>query len=246
MRVFRGSALILLVLTTLAAPAATAAARSPAPASACADVKPLRTKTYAYAAYVRSSAVAYRRPGRGAIARFGRRNVNGADQVFGVLGALRNRACRPTWFRVQLPLRPNGRVGWVRARDVTLRIVRTRIVVDLSDRRVMLFRHGRFVLGGRAAIGTRATPTPVGRFYVNQRLIPRNPYGPYGVGAIGISAFSEVLTGWAQGGPVAIHGTNQPHLLGREVSNGCVRMHNGVVRHIFRLAYSGTPVTIRR
>lgn len=246
MRVFRGSALIPLLVVALVAPASAGAARSPAPARGCAEVKPLRTKTYAYAAYVRSSAAAYRRPGRGVIARFGRRNANGADQVFGVLGALRNRACRPTWFRVQLPMRPNGSVGWVRARDVTLRIVRTQIVVDLSDRRVMLFRNGRFVLGGRAAIGTRATPTPVGRFYVNQRLIPANPYGPYGVGAIGISAFSDVLTGWAQGGPVAIHGTNQPHLLGREVSNGCVRMHNGVVRHIFRLAYGGTPVTIRR
>ena len=173
-------------------------------------------------------------------------SVNGADQVFGVLGAVRNRACKATWYRVQLPMRPNGRVGYVRARDVILRIVRTRIVVDLSDRRVMLFRRGKFVLGGRAAVGTGATPTPTGSFYVNQRLIPTNPYGPYGIGAVGISAFSNVLTGWAQGGPVAIHGTNQPYLLGRQVSNGCIRMHNGVIRHIFRLAYGGTPVTIRR
>src|SRR2546423_7621812 len=41
------------------------------------------------------------------------------------------------------------------------------------------------------------------------RLIPTDPSGPYGPGAIGISAFSNVLTGWAQGGPVAIHGTNE-------------------------------------
>jgi lipoprotein-anchoring transpeptidase ErfK/SrfK len=109
----------------------------------------------------------------------------------------------------------------------------------------MLFRRGKFVLGGRAAIGANATPTPLGRFYVNQRLVPTNPYGPFGVGAIGISAFSNVLTGWAQGGPVAIHGTNQPQLLGRQVSNGCIRIHNAVMRQMFRLAYSGTPVTIR-
>ena len=245
-RVLRRSALVAVAATSLAAAAPAAAARAPQPSRGCADVKPLRTKTYAYGAYVRRSAVAYRRPGRSAIARFGARNVNGADQVFGVLGAVRNRACKATWYRVQLPMRPNGRVGYVRARDVILRIVRTRIVVDLSDRRVMLFRRGKFVLGGRAAVGTGATPTPTGSFYVNQRLIPTNPYGPYGIGAVGISAFSNVLTGWAQGGPVAIHGTNQPYLLGRQVSNGCIRMHNGVIRHIFRLAYGGTPVTIRR
>jgi lipoprotein-anchoring transpeptidase ErfK/SrfK len=163
-----------------------------------------------------------------------------------VPGAVRDRACNAVWYRVQLPTKPNGLVGYVRARDVILRIVRSRIVVDLSDRRVLLFRSGRYVLGGRAAIGTSATPTPVGRHYVNQRLIPTNPYGPFGVGAIGISAFSNVLTGWTQGGPVAIHGTNQPHLLGREVSNGCIRIHNAVMRRMFRLAYSGTPVTIRR
>jgi lipoprotein-anchoring transpeptidase ErfK/SrfK len=232
-----------LLLVLAADPAG--AERAPAPSRGCAK-PPLVTKTYAYAAYVKTSARAYRRPGRAPIARFWRRNRNGADQAFGVLSAVRNGACEAVWYRVQLPARPNGIVGYVRARDVILRIVRSRIVVDLSDRRVMLFRRGRFVLGGRAAIGTSATPTPTGRFYVNQRLIPTNPYGPFGVGAIGISAFSNVLTGWTQGGPVAIHGTNQPHLLGREVSNGCIRIHNGVMRHMFRLAYSGTPVTIRR
>jgi lipoprotein-anchoring transpeptidase ErfK/SrfK len=235
-----------LLATCLVAATPAGAERPPTPSRACANAKPVLTSTYAYAAYVRSSARAYRRPGRASIARFWRRNRNGADQVFGVLGAVRNRACKAVWFRVQLPTKPNGIVGYVRARDVILRIVRTQIVVDLSDRRVMLFRKGRYVMGGRAAVGTSATPTPVGRYYVNQRLIPTNPYGPFGVGAIGISAFSNVLTGWAQGGPVAIHGTNQPHLLGREVSNGCIRIHNAVMRQMFRLAYSGTPVMIRR
>jgi lipoprotein-anchoring transpeptidase ErfK/SrfK len=248
MRVLRGSALIGLLVLAFAAAAPAGAERSPAPsrARACADVKPMLTRTYAYAAYVKRSARAYRRPGRGLIARFERRNRNGADQVFGVLGAVRNRSCKAVWYRVQLPARPNGVVGYVRPWAVILRIVRTRIVVDLSDRRVLLYRRGRLAMSGRAAIGTSATPTPLGRFYVNQRLIPTNPYGPFGVGAIGISAFSNVLTGWTQGGPVAIHGTNQPHLLGRQVSNGCIRIHNAVMRRMFRLAYSGTPVTIRR
>ena len=107
-----------------------------------------------------------------------------------------------------------------------------------------LFVRGKKVLTARAAIGTPATPTPTGRYYVNQRLIPSDASGPFGPGALGISAFSEVLTGWAQGGPIAIHGTNRPYLLGRAVSNGCIRIHNDNLVRLFRRALAGTPVTV--
>jgi lipoprotein-anchoring transpeptidase ErfK/SrfK len=123
--------------------------------------------------------------------------------------------------------------------------VRTRIHVDLSARRVTLFRDGKRVLHAVAAIGSPATPTPTGRYYVNQRLIPEDTSGPFGPGAVGISAFSPVLTGWAQGGPIALHGTNRPDLIGRAVSNGCLRLDNRVIRRIFDSALAGTPVIIR-
>jgi lipoprotein-anchoring transpeptidase ErfK/SrfK len=109
---------------------------------------------------------------------------------------------------------------------------------------VILYRDGREVLSVKAAIGTSATPTPIGRYYVNQRLLSSDPGGPFGPAAIGISAFSPVLTGWAQGGPIAIHGTNRPELIGQRVSNGCIRVHNRDLRRLFTVALSGTPVTI--
>jgi hypothetical protein len=118
-----------LVIAALVAAGPAGAERVPAPSRACAK-KPMLTATYAYAAYVKRSARAYRRPGGGLIARFGRRNRNGADQVFGVHGAVRNRACKAVWYRVQLPAKPNGVVGYVRPWAVTLRIVRTQNVVD--------------------------------------------------------------------------------------------------------------------
>jgi lipoprotein-anchoring transpeptidase ErfK/SrfK len=62
---------------------------------------------------------------------------------------------------------------------------------------------------------------------------------------VGISAFSPVLTGWAQGGPIAIHGTNRPSSIGTAVSNGCIRLPNRVLKRVFRTAYAGTPVVIR-
>ena len=121
---------------------------------------------------------------------------------------------------------PERHHGWVRARKVQRASVRTRITVDLSERRVRLYRRGRLVLTSRAAVGSSATPTPLGRYDVNQRLVPRDASGPFGPGAVGISAFSPVLTGWAQGGPIAIHGTDEPWSIGRAVSNGCIRLPN--------------------
>jgi hypothetical protein len=179
------------------------------------------------------------------VARFDPRNVNGVPTVLGVIGVRRAADCDPAWYRVQLPVKPNGAVGWVRAADVRLHRVTTRIVVDLSERRVTLFRDGRPVLRSRAAIGKPDTPTPIGRYYVNQRLRAADPSGPFGPGAVGISAFSPTLQGWAQRGPIAIHGTNAPHKLGLAVSYGCVRIAKGQLLRQCELPEEGTPVEIR-
>jgi lipoprotein-anchoring transpeptidase ErfK/SrfK len=207
--------------------------------------RPLGSPKLAWAAVARGRAVAYRAPAGRRIADFGRLNVNDYPTVFGLVGKLVRADCQVAWLRAELPIKPNGSTGWIRAQDVDVTAVRTRILVDLSARRVTLFRAGRQVLSSRAAIGAPATPTPTGRYYVNQRLVPPDPNGPFGPGAIGVSAFSEVLTGWTQGGPVAIHGTNAPWLIGRAVSNGCIRLPNDELRRFFKLALAGTPVEIR-
>jgi lipoprotein-anchoring transpeptidase ErfK/SrfK len=198
----------------------------------------------AYAAVVRSR-VSVLRGGR-IFARFGRLSVNGVPTVFSIRGVRVDARCRPRSYLVQVPKRPNGVTGWIAATEVRVATVRTRILVDLSERRVTLYRDGRPVLTATAAIGSPATPTPTGSFYVNQRLIPTDRSGPFGPGAVGISAFSNVLTGWTQGGPIAIHGTNAPSSIGKAVSNGCIRLRNPVLRRVFALALGGTPVLIRR
>jgi hypothetical protein len=225
--------------------AATTATTRQAPVCAAGTFRRYGSARLAYAAVVRARAAAVHRPGGRAFARFGRLNVNGVPTVFSIRGARLDRRCAPTWYRVQLPVRPNGVTGWVRAPEVDVERVTTRIRVDLSARRVTLYRDGRRVLTSTAAIGSSATPTPTGSYYVNQRLIPYDPSGPFGPGAVGISAFSNVLTGWTQGGPIAIHGTNEPWSIGRAVSNGCIRLPNPVLRRVFALAIAGTPVVIR-
>jgi lipoprotein-anchoring transpeptidase ErfK/SrfK len=48
-----------------------------------------------------------------------------------------------------------------------------------------------------------------------------------------------------QGGPVAIHGTNRPDLIGQAVSNGCIRVANAALRRLWRHTLAGTPVVVR-
>ena len=200
----------------------------------------------AYAAVVKSHATVSKRPGGRPFVRFGRLNQNHVSTIFSVRGKRLDAQCRAAAYLVQIPRRPNGVTGWVPAKQVYVAAIHTRIVVDLSQKRVTLYRDGKRVLSSTAAIGSRATPTPTGSFYVNQRLIPTDPHGPFGPGAVGISAFSNVLTGWTQGGPIAIHGTNEPWSIGKAVSNGCIRLPNRVLRKIFRQTLNGTPVLIHR
>ncbi len=231
----------------LAASGALAGSVGAGAAGGCAvAARPLGSARVAWAGYADRGAVAYRTPGGTVLARFGSRNVNGYPTVFGVLAAAHGRACGGRWYRVQLPIRPNGSTGWVRAALLELEPVRTRVVVDLSARRLWLSRSGRLLLRATVGVGAPATPTPTGRYYVNQRLVPEDASGPFGPAALGISAYSPVLTWWAQGGPVAIHGTNEPWSIGRAVSNGCVRLPNATLKRVFAAVGAGTPVIIRR
>ena len=219
-----------------------------AKAHTCAEgsIQRLGSSRLAYAAIVRTRATVSRRPGARAFARFQRLNINRVPTIFSIRGAQVDARCNPRSYLVQIPKRPNGVTAWVPAGQVVVARLSTRIVVDLSEKRVTLYKAGRQILSSKAAIGAPATPTPIGRFYVNQRLIPTDKGGPFGPGALGISAFSNVLTGWTQGGPIAIHGTNAPWSIGKAVSNGCIRVPNPKLRRLFSEALSGTPVLIRR
>jgi lipoprotein-anchoring transpeptidase ErfK/SrfK len=213
----------------------------------CVDgsVRKVGSPRLAFAAVVRSQAAVSRRPGGRAFARFGSVNPNGVQTVFAIRRMQVDAGCKPHAYLVQIPKRPNGITAWVRPSQVAVTRVNTRIVVDLSQKRVTFYVKGKPTVSSKAAIGASATPTPTGSFYVNQRLIPADKTGPFGRGAVGISAFSNVLTGWTQGGPIAIHGTNAPWSIGKAVSNGCIRIPNPALKKLFWRAVSGTPVLIR-
>ena len=216
----------------------------PEPRGCAGDTHGLGGERIAYATVAERETVAYEEPGGKQIATFGVLNENGHAMVFGVRRVVLGEDCKNLWYRVRLPARPNGVEGYVHADDVRLVRVPTRIAVDLSERKLVLYRNGQPILAAPVAIGAPSTPTPTGRYYVNQRLIASDPSGPWGPGAVGISAFSDVLQDWIQGGPIAIHGTNDPSSIGRAASHGCIRLPNDVLRRVFNTADAGTPVII--
>jgi lipoprotein-anchoring transpeptidase ErfK/SrfK len=149
-----------------------------------------------------------------------------------------------TWHRVWLSIRPNGSRGWVKEGQLAFYTTSAKIEIDLSERILRVYRRGELRGEYTVAVGKPSLPTPTGFFFVNQKLEPAVPGGVYGVLAIGISAFQPDLSDWPNGGPVAIHGTNQPELIGQAVSHGCVRMRNRDIREVGRLVPAGSPVVI--
>jgi hypothetical protein len=147
------------------------------------------------------------------------------------------------WYRVLLPIRPNGTTAWVRGQDVEVRERPERIVVDLSRRLLWHYVGDRLVDRFSVAVGSPATPTATGRFYVWVKVTYANPSGPYGAAALGLSGFSPVLSEWPGEGRMAVHGTADPGDLGRAVSHGCVRVVNAQLEALMGVPL-GTPVLI--
>ena len=136
------------------------------------------------------------------------------------------------------------RTGWVRTRDLTTpRRVSTRLVIDRRSHEARLYRRGRLVFRTAIGVGAGGSPTPRGRYYVRERLVPAAG-SIYGALAFGLSAFSRYRTDWPGGGQVGVHGTNEPGLIPGYISNGCVRLRNAAILSLGRRMPVGTPVLI--
>ena len=149
------------------------------------------------------------------------------------------------WLQVQLPVRPNGTRGWVKATSVTTSTTAMRVVVDRRTKTLTLLRAGEPVAQFSVAVGAPATPTPAGLFFVSDRLPTLDPTGPFGPYALGLSGYSNVLTSFDGGdGVLGIHGTNADWSVGHAASHGCVRMHNSEIVTLYRQVVLGTPVVV--
>jgi hypothetical protein len=153
------------------------------------------------------------------------------------------------WLQVRLPQRPNESTAWVRAQDVTMTSTPYRIVVRLASERLQVYDAGYKVMDFGVGVGTPATPTVTGSYYVTVRAAPPNAgYGPF---VLSTSAHSDAIQSWEGAGDaiIAIHGPITGSADARigtgnaQISNGCLRLH---VRDLSYLDVipTGTPVDI--
>lgn len=162
-----------------------------------------------------------------------------------VVVVLRDTKEGPPWTLVRYP-GMGRRTGWVRSEALGARRQTDRqIVINRARTRLTVLRAGRAIFSTRVGVGAPASPTPTGRTYLRERLLPSERNGIYGVLAFGLSAYSPLRTDWPGGGQVGIHGTNRPALIPGRISNGCIRLRNKAIRRVDRLTGVGTPVLIR-
>lgn len=170
---------------------------------------------------------------------------DGFPEVYLVLRSWRDSEGGPTWLEVRIPMRPNGRTGWVRDSALgPLYRVRTRLVVDRSEQHASLYKSGRQIWSAPVGIGAPSTPTPAGNFWIREKFKVSDSSSLYGPVAFGTSNYS-VLSEWPGGGVIGIHGTDEPSLIPGRPSHGCIRVKNSAIRQLYRLMPIGTPVLIR-
>jgi hypothetical protein len=146
------------------------------------------------------------------------------------------------WYRISVPGRPNGKMGWIPAWSVELKPTRAKVEVHRRSRRIDLYWHGKRVWHAIVAVGARGMRTPLGLYYATARFVPHDD--PYlTVFAVETSGYSK-LSEWPGGGVFGIHGTPEPWLLGQAVSHGCIRVSALTARKLRRYVPLGTPIII--
>lgn len=153
------------------------------------------------------------------------------------------------WVEVYLPTRPNGSTAWVKRADIKMEGHVFRIEIFLSDFTLRAYQNEDLLLEAPIATATDNTPTPGGLYYTTELLESLNPNDLYGPYAFGLSGFSDTLDSFNGGeGQLGIHGTNEPHRIGTQVSHGCIRLHNDDITFLAETfgesTWLGIPVAI--
>ncbi|WP_414621830.1 L,D-transpeptidase [Calothrix sp. CCY 0018] len=126
-----------------------------------------------------------------------------------------------------------------------------KVVVDLSDRRVYVYRQSTVIASYPIGVGKKGWETPVGTFEVMHmqqfpawehpitgKVFAAGPNSPLGERWIGF---------WSDGhNEIGFHGTPDSDLVGSPVSHGCLRMRNPDVRLLYEQISLGVPVQVRK
>ncbi|MBN2404869.1 MAG: cell wall-binding repeat-containing protein [Coriobacteriia bacterium] len=117
----------------------------------------------------------------------------------------------------------------------------TCIVVDKSDFRLYWVKSDELISSYPVAIGRVGMETPVAMWQIlaKYQTDPASVYGPRKMRMFRQYGSSFVYTAYA------IHGTNEPWVIGTKASHGCIRMYNSDVLKLYPQVPIGTLVQTR-
>lgn len=118
------------------------------------------------------------------------------------------------------------------------------IVVSLQDRELALVEAGKVKAIYKVAVGKPSTPSPVGTFTIERRVV--NPTYYHHGRVIGPGPRNPVGTRW-MGLSIrgyGIHGTNEPRSIGKAASHGCIRMRKADLEILFAEVKAGDTVEL--
>lgn len=154
-----------------------------------------------------------------------------------------------TRVKVRLARRPDESQVWLRRRAVKIGVTVYDLVLDLSNRRLYMFKLGRQVGSYPVGEGLPRSPTPTGTYFIAFHADPNGP--GYGQVMLETSAHSKVFRTFegSNDAIIAIHGPITPESdaaignSGTRISNGCIRMHDS---QLLKVAWvpDGTPISI--
>lgn len=106
------------------------------------------------------------------------------------------------------------------------------IEIVLKDNILKLLNNNRVIKHYPVAIGKPSTPTPKGNWTITYKGLWGEGFGGY---------FMQLSVPW---GTYGIHGTNKPWSIGKDVSNGCIRMYSSDAGQLYDVVPINTPVLI--
>ncbi len=150
---------------------------------------------------------------------------------------------KTAWYKITVPGRPNGRVGWVPAKQISIRRVPWQVVVYRGSRVVQVWKDDKLVDTSKVAVGAPGMETPIGLYYVTVRFRPVTSAVPRRCSPSRRAPTPSSRSGRAAASS-ACTARRHPSLLGQAVSHGCVRISNETANFLRDRIPLGTPIRV--
>lgn len=210
----------------------------PPPAGFPPDPTPLSTARLTEGLRPTARVAAYDAPGGRARA-FLEPTLSGVPLVMPIV------ARRANWVAVLLPS-ANRTVAWIPEGNWRVTPLRDQLVVERRAHRLTWYRDGRRIQSWPVTLGLPATPTPLGRtFILGRSTLPGEVYGGTDVFALGaVPDDPDAVPAGLRGAHIGLHTWYHDGELGRNTTDGCIRLTRSAQRRLLAELAPGTPLVV--